>query len=166
MPAFIDDLRPEDCLAGAVARSPNACGLLRELALPELPEGCFGLIAADIPGDPILECLELRVPALAAERVLHPGQPLALLGAADAEQAAELAAAVRLAVDPESPLAGLSDGGPRSVDAGWSWRRGATAEAFAWAAHIVEGVYRCETCLGGGGPVGKVAGGTVLLLHA
>ena len=169
MPAFIDDLRPEDCLAGAVVRSPNARGLLRELALPELPEGCFGLSAADIPGDPILECLELRVPALAAERVLHPGQPLALLGAADAEQAAELAAAVRLAVDPESPLAGLSDGGPRSVDAGWNWRRGATAEAFAGAAHIVEGEYRCESLPPEAvDPVGAVAewDGRVLLLHA
>ena len=169
MPAFIDDLRPDDCLAGAVARSPNACGLLRELALPELPEGCFGLSAADIPGDPILECLELRVPALAAERVLHPGQPLALLGAADAEQAAELAAAVRLAVDPEPPLAGLSDGGPRSADAGWSWRRGASAEAFAGAAHIVEGEYRCESLPPEAvDPVGAVAewDGRVLLLHA
>lgn len=169
MPAFIDDLRPEGCLAGAVVRSPSARGLLRELALPELPEGCFGLSAADIPGDPILECLELRVPALAAERVLHPGQPLALLGAADAEQAAELAAAVRLAVDPESPLAGLSDGGPRSADAGWSWRRGATAEAFAGAAHIVEGEYRCESLPPEAvDPVGAVAewDGRVLLLHA
>jgi CO/xanthine dehydrogenase Mo-binding subunit len=169
MPAFIDDLRPQDSLAGAVVRSPFTRGLLRELAMPDLPEGCFGLSAADIPGDPILECRELRVPALAAERVLHPGQPLALLGAADAEQAAELAAAVRLAVDPEPPLAGLSGEGPRPADAGWSWHRGATAEAFAGAAHIVEGEYRYESLPPGAvDPVGAVAewDGRVLLLHA
>jgi hypothetical protein len=40
MPSFIDDLRPDDCLAAAVVRSPFARGALRELALPELPEGC------------------------------------------------------------------------------------------------------------------------------
>ncbi len=166
MPVFIDDLRPEDCLAGAVVRSPNACGLLRALALPELPDGCFGLSAADIPGDPILECLGLRVPVLAEERVLHPGQPLALLGAADAEQAAELAAAVRLEVDPETAPAGLPGGGPQP---GWSWHRGATAEAFAGAAHIVEGEYRCEGLPPEAvDPVGAVAqwDGRVLLLHA
>ena len=171
MPSFIDDLRPDDCLAAVVVRSPFARGALRELALPELPEGCYGLTAADIPGDPLLECLEVRVPALAGERILHPGQPLALLGAAQAGLAAELAAAVRLAVDAEPPLAGLSAGWEalQPATGGWSWRRGEPAEAFADAAHILEGEYRCEIPFAAAlDPVGAVAEweSRTLLLHA
>ncbi len=169
MPVFIDELRPAGCLVGAVVRAPFPRGSLRELALPELPPGCCGLTAGDIPGEPELECRELRLPVLAAGRFLYAGQPLALLAAPDAEQAAELAAAVRIAADPEPALPGLSAGGQAPDTGGWSWRRGEPEEAFAGAAHVVEGEYRCASLLRGAvDPVGAVAEweGRTLLVQA
>jgi CO/xanthine dehydrogenase Mo-binding subunit len=169
MPLFIDDLRPADCLVEAVVRSTFPRGILRELVFPELPPSCYGLTAADIPGEPELECREVRVPALAAGRFLHEGQPLALLGAPDAELAGELAEAVRVAADADAGPAGPSTE-PRPGNGSWSWRRGEQpAEAFAGAAHIVEGEYRCDSLpFGAVDPVGAVAEweGRVLLVHA
>jgi CO/xanthine dehydrogenase Mo-binding subunit len=169
MPVFIDDLRPAGCLAEAVVRSTFPRGVLRELAFPELPPDCWGLTAADIPGEPELECREVRLPALAAGRFLYEGQPLALLGAPDGELASELAEAVRIAADAEAGPAGPSTE-PRPENEGWSWRRGERpAAAFAGAAHIVEGEYRCSSLpFEAVDPVGAVAEweGRVLLVHA
>jgi CO/xanthine dehydrogenase Mo-binding subunit len=116
---YSSDLRVPWMLFGATVRSPHASARVRAIdtaAARAHPGVRAVLTAADLPGEPLIGSVVPDQPVLAADRVRHHGEPVAIV-AADTPQAARRAAAL-VAVDYE-PLpalttveAALADGAP------------------------------------------------------
>ena len=129
---------------GHVLRAPIACGRLRGLRPPSLPEGYNLVRARDIPGKKTLSCLGFSHPVLADPQVHYRGQPFALMCGPEQEILTELAAAVRAEWE-EQPAGPPPEVKEADRSAGTAqFRRGNPEGAFMEAFQIVEAEYMAD----------------------
>jgi xanthine dehydrogenase large subunit len=142
---FVDDL-PElaGTLHAAPVLSPLAHGRLlgievkQALAIP----GVVGLVlAADIPGDPMLAAQVRDEPILARDELLYAGQVVALVAATDRETARRTARLVKVLAEPLPALlsARAAHAAGQYVTPPVQLARGKVAEALASAPHRLRG---------------------------
>lgn len=144
---YVDDLIDGDCWHGATVRSPVVCGRLSRIDTRDALEADPDVVvvsAADLPGANELPVIERDWPVLAADRIEHLNQPIALVAAPTRERARAAAARITAGIEPERPILTLDDG--NDVLASCAIDHGDVAEAFARAAQrddavIVEGTY-------------------------
>ncbi len=106
---FAADLSVQGLWHAAVARSLEPCGRISRLDLPPALEIAPAVIvtADHIPGDNVIAVIEPDMPCLARDRVSYLGEPVALVAAPSARQAREIAARIRVHVDPEPAVWGI-----------------------------------------------------------
>jgi len=111
---YVDDLQPPGCLYGATVRSPHAHAEVLSITRdPDFDWTDITLVtAADIPGRNCVFLMTEDQPALAAERVLHVEEPVALVAAPSRERAALAAKHVVVEYRELTPLfdAGSAEG--------------------------------------------------------
>ncbi len=144
---FVDDLPFPGMRHVAVVRSPHAHALIRKITAPKSVE----LIRAKDLGGPLWlpgnvdDGAAARHPALAVDRACYVGQPVALVIAGDAYQAADALEQVQVQYEPlpaiVDPEEALRQDAPRlhpdlasNIAYREQWRRGAPVRAFGSAA--------------------------------
>lgn len=140
---FIGDLAPPDCLHLEFFRSPYARGQIThiDIAAARAHPGVVAVLtAADLAGagraavNGLVDGLKLApFTLLAGDAVEAVGQPVVAIVATSAEAARDAAATVDIVVE-SSVLRGRS---PENAAFTETWSSGATAQAFAEAAHVV-----------------------------
>jgi CO/xanthine dehydrogenase Mo-binding subunit len=133
---------------GRAAAMPGVAAVLTAKDVPR------NTLATDVPGQTTaVGPLRATLHVLAAERVRHQGEPVALVAAETLEQARVAAEAIEVQYEPLpgvfDPEAALAPGAPRIHEAGnllahWRIARGDVAAAFARAAVVVEGEYTTQ----------------------
>lgn len=147
---YLDDLPENGCFHGATVRSPHASARVVSIDASAVrdPEARV-LTAADIGPRNAVHLVFDDWPVLAASRVDHMGQAVAIVCAPTASQARAAAAAVVVTYAVETPVLTLDDalrgdprtGGALNVLAKCDIERGDLEAAFAAADVIVEGEY-------------------------
>ncbi len=139
---YVADLPgPLGTLHAALVPSPVAHGRLLGLDASALPSGTPFFTAEHVPGHLHIGPSVQDEPLLARDELIYRGQPVALVLADSPARARALAGLVRVQVEELPPVLGID-----AAIAADSWltqphriARGDLAQAFAEAAHVVEG---------------------------
>ena len=164
--AYAADWAMPGMLHGVVLRSPHPSALIRRLDTKRaagMPGVAAVLTAADVPRNTLstdvpgqttaVGPLRAGLQVLAADRVRHQGEPVALVAAETLEQARDAQEAIEVDYEPMpgvfDPEAALVEGAPRVHEPGnllaqWRIAVGDVDDAFARAAIVVEGEYRTQ----------------------
>jgi CO/xanthine dehydrogenase Mo-binding subunit len=134
---YVDDLRFPNMLYGRTVRSTIACGQVVDVRVEEIP-GLVVVDHKDIPGDNIVELIELDQPCLVEREVKHMAEPILLL----AHENREALNAVRITFGYEESTAVLDLETATELQDDLTIEKGDVAEGFAEADLIVEGEYR------------------------
>jgi len=141
-PAFLEDIYPQGLLHATVVRSPVACGFLRYIVYPKMPDSFLIITAKDIPGRNRLE--ETSAPILADDRLSYAGEPVAVLLGPDKARLEEFAAACRVVAQGEKAAFSCADVPADSRGAPAAARviqTGKAGEEFVRSAKAVSGSY-------------------------
>lgn len=149
---FVDDLRYSGMWHGATVRCPHPSARIDSIdpgpAARIDPEAVV-VTAADLPGPNVVRMIADDWPALAAGRVRHAFEAVAVVAAPTKERAIRAAEAVRVSYTPlpaifsiEQALAAEASGGPApEVLSSCSIDFGDVEQGFADSDLVVEGVY-------------------------
>lgn len=147
---YVDDLQLEELWHGWTVRSPHASARILEIdASRALEDPAVRVVTArDVPAPNIISMIDQDWPVLAAERVNHVAEAVALVAAPTRERARKAAEAIEVRyaeqpaiVDLDAALATEARGDPVRVLCQKTIRRGDLEAGFAQAAHVVEGIY-------------------------
>ncbi|HEX2163676.1 MAG TPA: xanthine dehydrogenase family protein molybdopterin-binding subunit [Thermoanaerobaculia bacterium] len=140
---YADDLALPGTWFGATVRSahPHARVVAVRFAAELAPEGAFCLTAADLPGPNGVQLIDDSWPVLAAGRVRHVGEPVALVAAPTRLGARQAAAAVEVETEPLPAVTTLAEAAAADVPplAECALVAGDVDAAFAAAPVVVEG---------------------------
>jgi CO/xanthine dehydrogenase Mo-binding subunit len=134
---YVDDLSFPQMLYGRTVRSTIARGRVRDVRVTNIP-GLTVVTHQDIPGDNIVELIELDQPCLVEREVRHVAEPIVLLAHPDREALL----GVQVDIDYEVGAAVLAIEEASEVQDELSIEKGDVAHGFAQADLIIEGEYR------------------------
>ena len=134
---YVDDLTFPDMLHGRTVRSTIPRGQVRDVRIEQIP-GLTVLTHDDIPGENIIELIELDQPCLVEREVRHVAEPIVLL----AHEDREALLAVNVEIDYEPGAAVLAVEEASELQDELSIEKGDVAAGFAAADLIIEGEYR------------------------
>ncbi|MCM1321197.1 MAG: molybdopterin-dependent oxidoreductase [Bacteroides sp.] len=80
---FYSDLYQTGMLHAVLVRSPVACGELRSLTLPGIPDNCRLITAKDVPGLNKIKIRSTEIPILAEKNIAYGGEPIGILTGPD-----------------------------------------------------------------------------------
>jgi len=100
-PAFLEDIYPQNLLYGITIRSPIACGRLKMIHFPELPDNYTAITARNIPGENRLE--DTSIPILADSKLSYIGEPVAILLGQEKTKLEELSNQCKVIFEEEKP---------------------------------------------------------------
>jgi CO/xanthine dehydrogenase Mo-binding subunit len=148
---YVDDLATAGMLHGITVRSPIARGVLRDIEFGDgIPWDQFTIVTAkDIPGSNVVALIADDQPYLAAERVNHAEEPVALLAHPDKGLLEEARRHVTVRIDPLPPVFTIQESlaareviwGTDNIFKTYDVRHGDVDAAWRDAAAIVEGEY-------------------------
>ncbi|MBI5241183.1 MAG: xanthine dehydrogenase family protein [Elusimicrobia bacterium] len=149
---YIDDYRLPGCLHGATLRTAIAHGRIRKVSFdPAFPwDQCCVARAADIPGANNVLFIEADQPLLTEDKVMHPMQPILVVGHPDRAQAYEALKHITVEYEEEEPVLTIAESlagkkllrGEDNVFKKFLIEKGSVEEGFAPADRVVEGEYR------------------------
>jgi CO/xanthine dehydrogenase Mo-binding subunit len=144
---YIEDMAPAGALIAGVLRSPHPharIGRLDTTAARAVPGVHAVLTAADVPGRNLIPMIQADWPVLAAERVRHVGEAVALVAAETPQALASALAAIRVEYEPLPALLDMEQAlAAGEVMAHWKVRKGDAAAAWGGAGLVVvEGLWR------------------------
>jgi len=149
---YVADIEREGMWHGATVRSSIARGLIRSINFsPEIDWGGFVVVtSADIPGKNHIQLIVADQPCLADGRVNHCEEAIVLLAHANQQRLRQGVAAVDIEYEPLPPVFTIEESerkdvivwGEDNVLKSFLLEKGNVDEAWAGAAHIVEGEYR------------------------
>ncbi|HEY0810155.1 MAG TPA: xanthine dehydrogenase family protein, partial [Longimicrobiales bacterium] len=134
---YVDDLSFPDMLYGRTVRSTIARGQVRDVRIEQIP-GLTVVTHEDIPGENIIELIELDQPCLVEREVRHVAEPIVLLAHEDRE--ALLGVNVEIDYEPGAAVLALEEASELQDEL--SIEKGDVAAGFAAADLIIEGEYR------------------------
>ena len=134
---YVDDLTFPDMLHGRTVRSTIPRGQVRDVRIEQIP-GLTVVTHDDIPGENIIELIELDQPCLVEREVRHVAEPIVLL----AHEDREALLAVNVEIDYEPGAAVLAVEEASELQDELSIEKGDVAAGFAAADLIIEGEYR------------------------
>jgi CO/xanthine dehydrogenase Mo-binding subunit len=148
---YVDDVRLPGMLHGVTVRSKTARGRLRGVSYGEgIPwDEIVVVTARDIPGPNCIHLILDDQPALAADIISHPEEPVVLLAHADRALLARAREAVTLDVEPLPPVLSIEEAlaggtvvwGEDNVFKDYRIDKGDVDAALASADLVVEGSY-------------------------
>ena len=150
--AYIDDIPLPGALFGVTLRSSVPRGRIKALSFdPAFPwKECVVVTARDIPGENIVTLIEKDQPLLADEKVMHPYEPIAVIGHPVRERAYEALKHVVVEMEEEEPILSMEQSlekkiliyGTDNVFKKYEIIKGDIEKGFALADFVVEGEYR------------------------
>jgi len=152
---YTDDFETEGMWHGATVRSSIPRGRIRAIQYdPRIPWSEFVIVtAADIPGNNHIAMIGADQPCLVSERVNHCDEPILLLAHPNKRRLPEAVAAIYIEYNPLPAVLSIEESetqreiiwGPNSNQGNifkqFHLEKGSIDEAWASAAHIVEGEY-------------------------
>ncbi|MFA6505198.1 MAG: xanthine dehydrogenase family protein [Treponemataceae bacterium] len=139
---FVEDLHPAGLYHAALVRSKIAHGKLRGIETPKLSHGNILIRASDIPGQNRMEGYGDDSPILAADEIKYIGEPVAILVGPDKSIVDRLASECVVSADILPANYSFEKFSSDRLAAKRTAVFGDPDDAFAKAAHIVEGVCR------------------------
>jgi CO/xanthine dehydrogenase Mo-binding subunit len=149
---YVDDIERDGMWHGATVRSTIARGIIRSINFdPSMNWNEFAVVtAADIPGKNHIQLIVADQPCLADGRVNHCEEAIVLLAHASKQKLRQALAAVQIDYDPLPPVFTIEESerkdlivwGEDNVLKSFLLEKGNVDEAWAGAAHIIEGEYR------------------------
>jgi CO/xanthine dehydrogenase Mo-binding subunit len=149
---YVDDIEREGMWHGTTVRSTIPRGLIRAIEFDRCVDWSeFAVVtAADIPGKNHIHLIVADQPCLADGKVNHCEEAIVLIAHPDKHKLHEAAAAVRIEYEPlphvfnieESERQDVIVWGADNLLKSFLLEKGNVDEAWAGAAHIVEGEYR------------------------
>jgi CO/xanthine dehydrogenase Mo-binding subunit len=149
---YVDDIAREGMWYGTTVRSTIPRGRIRSITYdPRIDWGEFTVVtAADVPGKNHIQLIVADQPCLADGVVNHCDEPIVLLAHPDKNKLREAAVAVRIDYEPLPAVLSIEESerqnpivwGEDNVFKSFLLEKGSVDEAWAQAAHIVEGEYR------------------------
>ncbi|MDR0316073.1 MAG: molybdopterin-dependent oxidoreductase [Treponema sp.] len=135
---FIEDIYPRQTLYAITIRSPIACGRLKSIECPKLPNIYTLITAADIPGKNRLEDTDL--PILASDALSYIGEPVGLLLGPDKNTLEEYVQQCKVIAEEETPSFSTHYAGDMVI-ARRNIRIGEPEAAFERTTSVVRGDY-------------------------
>jgi CO/xanthine dehydrogenase Mo-binding subunit len=149
---YVDDIEREGMWYGATVRSTIPRGLIRSIGFDSSIEWSeFAIVtAADIPGNNHIQLIVADQPVLADGKVNHCDEAILLLAHPDKHKLREAVAAVNVEYEPLQPVFTIEESerqgvivwGADNLLKSFLLEKGDVEQAWADAAHIVEGEYR------------------------
>jgi CO/xanthine dehydrogenase Mo-binding subunit len=149
--AYIDDIAREGMWYGTTVRSTIPRGRIKSITYDSrIDWGKFTIVtAADVPGKNHIQLIVADQPCLADGVVNHCDEPIVLLAHPDKHKLREAAAAVRIDYEPLPAVLSIAESerqhpiiwGDDNVFKSFLLEKGNVDDAWAQAAHIVEGEY-------------------------
>lgn len=134
---YVDDLTFPHMLHGRTVRSTIARGRVTSVRVPAV-DGLVVVDHNDIPGDNIVELIELDQPCLVEREIRHTAEPILLLAHADRNVLRSIN--VGIEYEEETPVLVLEEASELQDEL--SIEKGDVAAGFAEAHRIIEGEYR------------------------
>jgi CO/xanthine dehydrogenase Mo-binding subunit len=149
---YIADYKLPGCLHAATLRTTIAHGRIKKITFdPSFPwQQCAVARAADIPGLNNVLFIEQDQPLLTEDKVMHPMQPILIVGHPDRAQAYEALKHITVEYEEEEPVLSIEDSlakkrlirGEDNIFKKFLIEKGDLDAGFARADRIVEGEYR------------------------
>jgi CO/xanthine dehydrogenase Mo-binding subunit len=149
---YVDDIEREGMWHGATVRSGVPRGLIRSIEFdPNIKWSEFTVVtAADIPGKNHIQLIIADQPCLADGQVNHCEEAIVLLAHPSKQRLREAVAAVRIEYEllpavfsiEESERQDIIVWGEDNIFKSFLLEKGSVDEAWAGAAHVIEGEYR------------------------
>jgi CO/xanthine dehydrogenase Mo-binding subunit len=150
--AYVDDIEREGLWFGATVRSTIPRGRIRSIEYdPRIDWKQFAIVtAADVPGKNHIQLIVADQPCLAGAQVNHCDEPIVLLAHPNKHKLREALAAVRIDYEPLPAVLSIEESeqqqiivlGENNIIKEFLLEKGSVDDAWAQAAHIVEGEYR------------------------
>ena len=149
---YIDDYKIPGCLHAATLRTTIAHGRIKKITFdPAFPWHQFAIArAADIPGLNNVLFIENDQPLLTEDKVMHPMQPILIVGHQDRAQAYEALKHIAVEYAEENPVFSIKDSlarrqllrGEDNIFKKFLIEKGNLDDGFSQADLIVEGEYK------------------------
>ena len=149
---YVDDIVREDMWFGATVRSTIPRGLIQSISFDQSIDWSeFAIVtAADIPANNHIQLIIADQPCLADGKVNHCDEPILLLAHPDKHKVRAAVDKVRIEYEPLPPVFTIEDSerqeiivlGKDNIIKKFLLEKGDVEQAWAGAAHIVEGEYR------------------------
>ena len=149
---YVDDIEREGMWHGATVRSSIPRGLIRCIHFEErIDWGEFAVVsAADIPGKNHIQLIFADQPCLADGAVNHCQEAILLIAHPNKQKLREAVAAVRIEYEPLKALFTIEESerqdeivwGDDNIIKSFLLEKGSVDQAWAEAAHVIEGEYR------------------------
>jgi CO/xanthine dehydrogenase Mo-binding subunit len=149
---YIDDYPLAGCLHAVTLRSTIPFGLIKEIAFePGYPWNEYSIVSAkDIPGKNVVALIEDDQPLLADGKVMHPYEPILIIGHPDLAKAYEALKHVRIEYEKWEPVLSIDESialkaklfGEDNAFKKFLIEKGDIENGFNKADFIVEGEYR------------------------
>jgi CO/xanthine dehydrogenase Mo-binding subunit len=149
---YVDDIAREGMWFGTTVRSTIPRGRIKSITYdPRINWNEFAIVtAADVPGKNHIQLIVADQPCLAEAQVNHCEEPVVLLAHCEKHKLREAASAVHIEYEPLPAVLSIEEserqdpviGGEDNVFKSFRLEKGNVDEAWAQAAHIVEGEYR------------------------
>ena len=134
---YICDKKIDNCYFGKMVRSRIAHGKVKEIILPQLPEGYYSIDASDIPGQPGLKVIGSEQPIFANEEVKYLGESVIMIAGPDKSKVEEIAKQVEVIYEELPAALTIDDSIEDAVS--YSYKKGENIdEIFQKAALVVE----------------------------
>jgi CO/xanthine dehydrogenase Mo-binding subunit len=147
---YLDDLKENGCWHGTTVRSPHASALITSIDASAVTDPDVRILTAkDVGPRNSVHLIHDDWPVLAAERVNHVGEPVALVAAPTLARATAAARLIKVTYDVQKPVLTLDEalagdprtGGAPNVLSTCNISHGVVDAGFAMADVIIEGEY-------------------------
>ncbi len=133
---YTADINLEGMLHARTFRANVPKARIKDIRLPDLPEGYFAVTHADIPGKNVVKMIYEDWPVFAEKEVNHIGEPILLLVGPDKEKVQDLLEAIEIDYEEKKPTFDFSQS---ALDL--SFAKGDVETAFREARQTIEKVY-------------------------
>lgn len=148
--AYIADFPHAEMLTARFYRSEFSRGRIKNIKLPELPEGYYVVDHRDIPASNHVALIKNDWPAFAVDEIRYKGQIILILAGPDPKVVDRLLGEIEVDFEAIEPAVTLEEGmackggpmhGKDNIYADLRLKKGDPEKAFASAARIIEGEY-------------------------
>ncbi|MFV0465511.1 MAG: xanthine dehydrogenase family protein molybdopterin-binding subunit [Lachnospiraceae bacterium] len=133
---YIADIKFSNMIYGKMIRSDKMHAKIKQIILPELPDGYCSISQDDVPGHPLLKVITIEQPIFASDEVRFCGEGILMLAGPDKTKLEEIAAAVVIEYQELPAVLSLSEA-TESV-AAYEYQKGDIQKAFEEADQILE----------------------------
>ena len=133
---YVDDLTLDGMLTGRLLHSTKAKARLREIIVPELPEGYMIIDRNDIPGENRVHIVLDDTPVFAEETVEYVGDPILMVAGPDPKVVDSLLSRITVVYEELTPI--LDVRGSDTVFFNYNYAKGDVDSAFSEADQVYE----------------------------